>query len=56
MFAPWERGDFSSADWADPEIVSRLQNGKVTSFVIYVNREHALADLGLAPDSGSSGS
>ena len=37
MFAPWERGDFSSADWADPEIVYRLQNGKVTSFVIYVN-------------------
>jgi hypothetical protein len=36
--------------------VYRLQNGKVTSFVIYVNREHALADLGLAPDSGSSGS
>jgi ketosteroid isomerase-like protein len=121
MFAPWERGDFSSADWADPEIefvvadgpqpsrshgvgemarawaeflgaadhlrvhadeyrelddsrvlvlvhtsghgkasgmeldqmraganVYRLQNGKVTSFVIYVNREYALTDLGLA--------
>ncbi len=127
IYADWERGDFSSVEWAHPDIefvypdgpspatwtgVSRmaegtrswlsawedfrteadeyhelddervlvfarrsghgktsglqlgqlgsegaslfhLRDGKVTRLVIYSNREHALADLGLAPEAGS---
>jgi ketosteroid isomerase-like protein len=128
IFAAWERGDFSSAEWAHPEIefvlagdpepgvwtgvaemaeawrnwlsaweelrievdeyrelddervlvlshysgrgktsgvdvgemrttgaaLFHLRDGKVTRFVGYVDREHAFADLGLAPDARSS--
>jgi ketosteroid isomerase-like protein len=124
MNAAWERGDYSSAEWADPQIefviadgpaagswtgpagmaagfrdwlsawdgfrgeveeyreldderilvlarfsargkrsgleaqrvwtaaanVFHIRDGRITRFVIYWDREHALADLGLAPD------
>jgi ketosteroid isomerase-like protein len=129
IYAAWERGDYSSAEWADPEIefvyadgpspgswtglasmaerwrdwliawedfrtgaqgyreldgervlvfshfsgrgkTSRLElgqsqtkqanvfhvrDGKVTRFVVYWDRERALADLGLAPDDDLTG-
>jgi ketosteroid isomerase-like protein len=130
IYADWERGDFSSAEWAHPEIelvnddgpapgtwkgvaamaeswrdflgtweeyrveveeyrelddervlvlmlhcgrgktsglevgqigtkraganLLHVRDGKVTRLVLYWAREHALADLGLAPESGSS--
>jgi ketosteroid isomerase-like protein len=28
IYAPWERGDFSSAEWADPEIELRAPTGE----------------------------
>ncbi|MGO9322557.1 MAG: nuclear transport factor 2 family protein [Solirubrobacteraceae bacterium] len=129
IYAAWERGDFSSAEWAHPEIeclsddpllplgrttgvaamakiwrnwlrawkdfhadadgyrevdaervlallrysgrgnpggmevmpteaasLFHVRDGKVTRLVLYLDRERALADLGLAPDTGSSGS
>ena len=36
IYAAWERGDYSSADWADPEIE-------------YWDPERAFADLDIAP-------
>jgi ketosteroid isomerase-like protein len=130
IYAAWERGDFSSADWADPKIefvitggpapgswigltamteawremlgawedyrtevdeyreldrdrvlvhfsghgkssgfearqftttkgganLLNLRGGKVTRFVIYWDRERALADLGLGPEADAAGS
>ena len=132
IYAGWERGDFSSADWADPKIefviaegpapgswigltamteawrevlgawedhrtevdeyreldhdrvlvlvhfsgrgkasglearqftstkgganLVNLRGGKVTRFVIYWDRERALADLGLGPEADAAGS
>jgi ketosteroid isomerase-like protein len=128
IYAGWERGDFGSAEWADPEIefafvdgpepgrwtgleamsgrygdwlrgwkdfrakpeeyfvvdderilvlvrnsgrgrasgleieqrsvanLFEIRGGKVTRLAIHWNRERAFADLGLTPDSGSSGS
>jgi ketosteroid isomerase-like protein len=130
IYAAWERGDFSSTAWADPEIeyvvadgpapghwkglarltevareflgtweqfhvradeyreldgervlvlayqsgrgktsgldigqvqaerahVFHVRGDKVTRLVIYYDRERALADLGVAPEAGSSGS
>jgi ketosteroid isomerase-like protein len=130
IYAPWERGDFSSAEWADPEIelvfaegpqrgswkglaaageawsdflrswedwrvvveeyrelddervlvllhnsgrgrrsgveaaqitakvanVLHVRAGKVTRFVLYADRERALADLGLASEARSTSS
>jgi ketosteroid isomerase-like protein len=127
IFAAWERGDFGSVEWADPEIdfviadgpapgswnglagmvkgwrdflsawegwrgeaegyrdldgervlvlilgsgrgktsgldaeqirargvnLFAIRDGKVVRLVVYLNRERALADLGLAPDTGS---
>jgi ketosteroid isomerase-like protein len=129
IYAAWERGDYSSAEWADPEIefvyadgpspgswtglasmaerwrdwliawedfrtgaqgyrelddervlvlshfsgrgktsrvelgqsqtkqanVFHVRDGKVTRFVVYWDRERALADLGLAPDDDLTG-
>ena len=130
ILAGWERGDFSSAEWADPEIeyvfadgptpgtwtglagmaevwrdwlsawdglsveaeeyreldgervlvltlytgrgktsglelapmrtqgatLFHIRDGKVTRFAGYWDREHAIADLGLAPEGGSADS
>jgi hypothetical protein len=33
-----------------------LSGGEVTRLVLYFDREHALADLGIAPEAGSPGS
>ncbi len=127
IYAAWERGDFSSAEWAQPEIeyvsedpllpvgrttgvaamaniwrnwlgawkdfhadaneyrevdgervlvllrysgrgnpgglevtpiqaasLFHMRDGKVTRLALYLDRERVLADLGLAPDAGSS--
>jgi ketosteroid isomerase-like protein len=124
IYESWERGDFSSSEWADPEIefsfadgpepeswrglagmaegyrdwlrawkdfraqpeqyllvsdeqvlvlvhnsgrgrvsgleieersvanLFQIRDGKVTSIVVYLNREHAFADLGMDPNTG----
>jgi hypothetical protein len=34
----------------------RIRNGKVVKLIAHMDRERALADLGLAPEAGSPGS
>src|SRR5205807_463048 len=42
MFAPWERGAFSSADWADPEIEFVVADGPQPS------RSHGVGEMARA--------
>jgi hypothetical protein len=81
IYAAWERGDVSTAEWAHPAIEFVIVGGPdpgswkseshggrgdaldgrgplyvcdgiVMRLVHYWEREHALADLGLAPETG----
>jgi ketosteroid isomerase-like protein len=67
IYAAWQRGDYSSVEWADPEIeyvfadgptpnLLHIRDGKVTRLVIYFDRERALADVGPAREGSSPGS
>jgi hypothetical protein len=49
----WESGVFSSAEWAHPDIEFELVGGPDP---IGLERDRALADLGLAADGGATGS
>ena len=53
LYAAWQRGDFSSTEWAHPDIEyvapdgPDVRNDKVSRIVNYYDRDRALADLGL---------
>ena len=51
------RGKTSGLDvgdaWTKGASVFHIRHGKVTRQVFYFDREHALSDLGLTPDTGS---
>jgi hypothetical protein len=40
---------------AEGAVVCHINDGRVTRQVLYLDREHALADLGLAPEAGPPG-
>jgi hypothetical protein len=50
IYADWERGDFGSTQWADPHIEFEYRDGPSPGTW---NRDHAFADLGLTPDTGT---
>jgi hypothetical protein len=41
--------------WAKGLALFQVRDGTVTRVVTYLDREHALADLGLPPEAGSPG-
>jgi ketosteroid isomerase-like protein len=52
------RGKASRAEvarmWTEGAAVCDLRDGKVTKLVVYLDREHAFADLGLSSEAGLS--
>jgi ketosteroid isomerase-like protein len=59
FFRPTGRGKTSGLDLAQMHAASaglfHVRDGKVTKFVVYLDHERALADLGLAPGADSPG-
>ena len=52
VYQPWERGDFSSTEWAHPEIEFVMHAGPASGSCV---GQRGLADLGLSQQDVHSG-
>jgi hypothetical protein len=50
----WDRGEFAAVDWAHPQLEFVIADGPTPRFVLYLERDRALTDLGLAAEADAS--